>query len=137
MTYLQCWKGKKKNTCKPRISYLAKLSFKVSEKLRPLQVDKSWESSLPLDLPYKKCFLANERMIDGTLKSCEEIKISSKDRSVQLLSHVQLFVIPWIAAPHASLSITNSQSLLRLMPIESVMPSSQKINTRAKIKILL
>ena len=44
--------------------------------------------------------------------------------SVQLLSHVQLFVTPWIAAHHASLSITNSRSLLKLMSIESVMPSS-------------
>ena len=43
--------------------------------------------------------------------------------SVQLLSHVQLFVIPWTAACQASLSITNSQSLLKLMSIESVMPS--------------
>ena len=43
--------------------------------------------------------------------------------SVQTLSHVQLFAIPWTAARQASLSITNSQSLLRLMSIESVMPS--------------
>ena len=47
--------------------------------------------------------------------------------SVQSLSHVQLFVTPWIAARQASLSITNSQSLLELMPIESVMPSSHLI----------
>ena len=38
--------------------------------------------------------------------------------SVQLLSRVQLFVIPWTAARQASLSITNSQSLLKLMSIE-------------------
>ena len=42
--------------------------------------------------------------------------------SVQSLSHVWLFATPWIAAHQVSLSITNSQSLLRLMPIESVMP---------------
>ena len=47
--------------------------------------------------------------------------------SVQSLSHVQLFVTPWIAACQASLSITNSWSLLKLMPIESVMPSSYLI----------
>ena len=47
--------------------------------------------------------------------------------SVQSLSHVQLFVTPWIAACQASLSITNSWSLLKLMPIESVMPSSHLI----------
>ena len=43
--------------------------------------------------------------------------------SVQLPSYVQLFVTPWIAAWQASLSITNSLNLLKLMSIESVMPS--------------
>ena len=42
--------------------------------------------------------------------------------SVQLLSRVRLFATPWTAAPKASLSITNSQSLLKLMSIELVMP---------------
>ena len=42
--------------------------------------------------------------------------------SVQLLSHVQLFATPWTAARQASLSITNSQSLLKLMSSASVMP---------------
>ena len=50
--------------------------------------------------------------------------------SVQSLSHVQLFVTPWTAARQASLSITNSQSLLKLMFIESVMPSSLLILCR-------
>ena len=47
--------------------------------------------------------------------------------SVQSLSRVQLFVTPWIAACQASLSITNSRSSLRLVSIESVMPSSHLI----------
>ena len=47
--------------------------------------------------------------------------------SVQLLSHVWLFSTPWTAAHKASLSITNSQSLLKLMFIESVMPSNHLI----------
>ena len=47
--------------------------------------------------------------------------------SVQLLSRVQLLVTPWTAARQASLSITNSQSLLKLMSIESVMPASHLI----------
>ena len=50
--------------------------------------------------------------------------------SVQLLSRVWLFVTPWIAARQASLSITNSQSLLKLMSIESVMPSNHLILCR-------
>ena len=44
--------------------------------------------------------------------------------SVQSPSHVWLFVTPWTAAHQASLSTTNSQSLLKLMSIESVMPSN-------------
>ena len=47
--------------------------------------------------------------------------------SVQLLSCVQLFSTPWIAARQASLSITNSQSSLKLMSSESVMPTSHLI----------
>ena len=46
---------------------------------------------------------------------------------VQSLSHVQLFVTPWIAAYQASLSFTNSQSLLKLMSIELVMASNHLI----------
>ena len=47
--------------------------------------------------------------------------------SVQSLSHVWLFVTPWTAACQASLSTTNSRSLLRLTSIELVMPSSHLI----------
>ena len=46
---------------------------------------------------------------------------------VQSLSHVQLFATPWTIACQASLSITNSKSLLKLMSIESVMPSNHLI----------
>ena len=54
---------------------------------------------------------------------CEFLEFSS----VQSLSRVQLFVTPWTAAHQASLSITNSQSLLKLVSIESVMPSNHLI----------
>ena len=47
--------------------------------------------------------------------------------SIQLLSHDQLFATPWTAARQASLSITNSQSLLKLRSIESVVPSNHLI----------
>ena len=47
--------------------------------------------------------------------------------SVQSLNHVRLFSTPWTAAHQASLSITNSWSLLKLMSIESVMPSNYLI----------
>ena len=50
--------------------------------------------------------------------------------SVQSLSHVRLFATPWITACQASLSITNSRSLLKLMSIKSVTPSSHLILCR-------
>ena len=50
-----------------------------------------------------------------------------KISSVQSFSRVRLFVTPWTAARRASLSITNSRSLLRLMSTESVMPSNHLI----------
>ena len=50
--------------------------------------------------------------------------------SAQLLNHVWLFATPWTAAHQASLSITNSQSLLKCMSIESVMPSNHLILCR-------
>ena len=68
----------------------------------------------------------------GLTNSCEK-KISKKQKrkgkisSVQSLSHVRLFATPWIAACQASLSITNSRSLFRLMSIDSVMPSNHLI----------
>ena len=46
---------------------------------------------------------------------------------VQSLSHVRLFATPWAAAPQASLSTTNSWSLLKLMSMESVMPSNRLV----------
>ena len=51
----------------------------------------------------------------------------SVSQSAQSLSHVQLFETPWTAACQASLSIINSWSLLKLMSIESVMPSNHLI----------
>ena len=50
--------------------------------------------------------------------------LSVQFSSVQLLSHVRLFAALWTAAHQASLSVTNSQSLLKLMPIKSMMPSN-------------
>ena len=59
--------------------------------------------------------------------SWRKLKGAIQFSSVQSLSPVRLFAIPWIEALQASLFITNSQSLLKLMSIESVMPSSHLI----------
>ena len=59
-----------------------------------------------------------------------ESKEQEQFSTVQSLSHVRVFVTPWTAAHQASLSITNSQSLLKLMSIKSVMPSNHLILCR-------
>ena len=56
---------------------------------------------------------------------------SARFSSVQSVSRVWLFATPWTAARQASLSITNSQSLLKLMAIESMMPSNHLILCRS------
>ena len=56
--------------------------------------------------------------------------INQSVSSVQSLSHVWLFATPWTAARQASLSITNSQSLFKLISIKSVMPSNHLILCR-------
>ena len=63
----------------------------------------------------------------GTLLFFSYFYTDSVNFVVQLLSHVQLFVTPWIAARQASLSYTQFQSLLKLMPIKLVMSSNHLI----------
>ena len=87
-------------------------------------------------LPYSSCysistiqaesFLCFAHPVFPVLEQCLIYQI----RSDQSLSCVRLFATPWIAARQASLPITNSRSSLRLMSIESVMPSSHLILCR-------
>ena len=78
-----------------------------------------------LNAPTKRHRLA------GQMKTCAcmhfHVTTSLCFSSVQLLSCVQLFAIPWTSAHQASLFITNCWSLLKLMSIESVMPSNHLI----------
>ena len=71
-------------------------------------------------------------MISGNKSASKEMQQGrgNKANSIQLLDYVQLFATPWTAARQASLSITNSQSLLKHMSIESVMPSNHLILCR-------
>ena len=74
--------------------------------------------------------LLNLSAFDGikgqTMNKC----MCSKFSSVQSLSRIRFFVTPWTEAWQASLSITNSQNLLKLMSIESVMPSNHLVLCR-------
>ena len=64
------------------------------------------------------------------------IPLQSQFSSIQLLSHVWIFVTPWTAAHQTSLSITNSQSLHKFMSIESVIPSNHLILCRPLLLLL-
>ena len=83
----------------------------------------------------RSCIIPTTIMIDCTkyilarqyLSGLRFISIFCPFSSVQLLSHVGLFATPWTEAWQASLSIVSSQSLLKLMSIESVMPSNHLI----------
>ena len=80
-----------------------------------------------LSLEPKECYFLTQIWTKSSFY--KEILLVSRGQfsSVQSLSHVLLFATPWIAASQASLSITNSQSSLRLTSTESVMPSSHLI----------
>ena len=72
----------------------------------------------PIEFSHIKVWIANNSLIGYLI---------FKGVVVHSFSHVWLFATPWTAAHQTSLSITNSQSLLKLMSIESVMPSSHLI----------
>lgn len=78
-TYLNCWKKKSINQ---EFCIWQNCLSKVREKLRYSQTNKSWGSSLQVDLPWKKCYKVssswNERTLNGNLQLYEEIKIYSK-----------------------------------------------------------
>ena len=73
--------------------------------------------------PFSSFFYCLFLWVLSFLKSSSTVQFSS----VQSLSRVRLFAAPWTAARQASLSITNSWSLPKLMSIESVMPSNHLI----------
>ena len=79
--------------------------------------------------PLVQCSTWNNRLVPHQERNVSMLYVVTllQFSSVQSLSHVQLFVTPWTAARQASLSITNFQSLLKLMTIESVMPSNHLI----------
>ena len=97
--------------------------FKLSQKPRPPKLVGGQKSTARLTF----CTWQNCQQLYVERSTTDSVQFSS----VQSLSRVQLFATPWIAACQASLSITNSRSSLRLMSIESVMPSSHLILCRS------
>ena len=78
---------------------------------------------------FNKCILLRlvEMQIYYLFTHSTKLWVPYRDSSVQSLCRVQLFATPWITAHQASLSITNSRSLLKLISIESMMPSRHLI----------
>ena len=86
---------------------------------------KAYLTTFAVIFPWKQNIIWNNSILLGLGWINQHMPILF--RSVQSLSHVQLFVTPWTAAHQASLSITNSRSLLKLTSLELVMPSNHII----------
>ena len=84
----------------------------------------------PCGAPWPLFSLTHLKIHGVFLNMCSVQRCSVQFSSVQSLSRVWLFATPWTAARQASLSITHSRSLPKLMSIESVMPSSHLIFCR-------
>ena len=110
------------------------MTVSVSEELE-LKVRRhmfSMETEISLTPIGQHCSLSGGGVPDisvqlGTTEGCQYFYTNSVQLTVHSLSCVRLFSTPWTAARQASLSITNSHSLLKLMSIELVMPSSHLI----------
>ena len=97
------------------------------------QVLKGWVGSYrgpSLFLSSNRLFQRHSHSLERRLKKQVHISWVGKLSSVQSLSRVRLFITPWTAARQASLSITNSRNLPKLMSVKSVMPSSHLILCR-------
>ena len=87
-----------------------------------------WTSNSPLWPNYFYLIYPQSLLSFSTCSQCIKIKsVIFLNSSVQSLSHVRLFMTPWITAHQVSLSITNSRSLPKPVPIESGMPSSHLV----------
>ena len=101
-------------------------------------VESVFNTSRIFKLPMRSCKLEEFRLsLENLCPSfaIHLISLSSKFSSVQPLIHVWLFVTPWTAARQASLSITNSLSLVKLVSISSVMPSNRLILCRPLLRL--
>ena len=103
------------------------LCFLPRELSLALVVRLVWWCWILLTLPFLESFWFLQQIWRRVLLGRVFLVVGSSLQSVQSLSHVQLFATLWTAACQASLSITNSQRLLKLMSIESVMPSNHLI----------
>ena len=112
------------HTCKCRCSFFSDSGMFSSYKKKRQRGKKVWVV-LVQDLDVQLIVL-NQISLEQS-RCCQSKKTIHIFGSIQSLSCVRLFVTPWTAAHQAPLSITNSRSLLKLMSIESLMPSNYLI----------
>ena len=92
-----------------------------------LDPSENWDNCRTTTWNSRETGYYRESQLKISLPGAEASGASKLFSSVQFLSHVQLFATPWTAGHQASLSFTISQSLLKLMSIELVMPSNHLI----------
>ena len=80
----------------------------------------TWKLTLPKQIAKRNLLYGPAKVNRGSVSIQRVVMGREMGQSVQSLSHIRLFVTPWTAACQASLSITNSWNLLKLMSIESV-----------------
>ena len=111
------------------ISFSSSVNKKTGFSIHSPSSPTNWSQNKTLPLP-PLAFSSSVQWTSHWFLSDRCPSIAYVSQSVQLLSHARFFVTPWIAAHQASLSITNSWSLLKHMSIKSVMPSSHLILCR-------
>ena len=116
---LPWWLSGKESACQCR-------RCKLDPWVRKISWRRTWQPTLVFSLGNPMDSGAWQATVHGGHRM-SQIQLSNSVSSVQLLSCVQLFATPWTAAHQASLSITNSRSIFKLMSIESVIPSKHLI----------
>ena len=104
------------------VEYLDLMMFHMVKNLPAMQ--ETGFSPCVWKIPWRRKWLPTPAFLSGDLRGQRSLS------SAQSLSRVRLFATPWTVACQASLSITSIWSLLKLMPIKSVMPSSHLILCR-------
>ena len=118
-----CWSFITNLSQKTIAIYILAKIFKLSETC-PIEIYQNNSFFQPLG---QTVFYGKEKLIYTRKSHLQPNQLQFQFSSVTQSCLTQLTATPWIAALQASLSITNSQSLLKLMSIESVMPSNHLI----------
>ena len=112
----------KKKKCK-KVKWLSEEVLQIAEKRREAKGKGEKQRYTHLNAEFQRITMRGKKAF--RTDQCKQIDKNNRIISVQSLSHVRLFATTWTATHQASLSITIFRSLLKLISIESVMPSNQ------------